>query len=142
MLVKKPDYRLINHTADLGIKIRGNHLNDLFERAGMAFTDLMLSKKQPFGGTSLEVSLAGDDLEDLMVRWLGEILYLLDGEYLVVNKIAIETLSSFQLKASLKTVPLDSKIHKIKHAIKAVTYHQISVTRKNDQWEAVIFFDV
>ena len=136
------DYELIDHTADLGIKIRGENLIDLFKRAGMALTDLMLLRNQTPGGAPIEISLTGTDLEDLMVRWLGEILYLLDGKYLVVNQIDIRAISSCHLHAFLETTPIDSEIHKIKHAIKAVTYHQIRVTQMNDHWEAVIIFDV
>jgi len=142
MTTTTPNYTLFNHTADLGIKIRGNNLIDLFESAGNALIHVMLGDN-PLGKTrSMKISVSGDDLADLMVRWLGEILYLFEGDDLVVTSISIDSLTSSQLEATLKTVPFDPEIHEILNEIKAVTYHQIQVTNKGDIWEARVIFDL
>ncbi len=90
----------------------------------------------------MKISISGEDLADLMVRWLGEILYLFDGENLVVTSIHMETVSSSRLEAILETVPFDPSVHETHSEIKAVTYHQIQVTDKGNQWEASVIFDV
>ena len=142
MTITTPDYTLLNHTADMGIKIRGTSLIDLFESAGYALMHVMLGDK-PLGKThSMKISVSGDDLADLMVRWLGEILYLFEGEDLVVTSVNIDSLTSSRLEATLETVPHDPEIHEILNEIKAVTYHQIQVTNKGDIWEARVIFDL
>lgn len=142
MTITTPNYTLLDHTADLGITIRGANLIDLFESAGNALIHVMLGDN-PRGKTrSMKISVSGDDLADLMVRWLGEILYLFEGDDLVVTSINIDSLTSSQLEATLETVPYDPEIHEILNEIKAVTYHQIEVTNKGDIWEARVIFDL
>ena len=137
-----PDYTLLNHTADLGIQIRGTSLMDLFENAGNALMHVMLRVKIPGKTRSIKISVSGNDLADLMVRWLGEILYLFEGDHLVVTSISIHSINSSQLEATLETVPYDPEIHEVLSEIKAVTYHQIQVTNKGEIWEARVIFDL
>ena len=68
-------YTLFDHTADLGIKIRGSDLKNLFEEAGRALMELMIRGELFEKTSSKTISVSGGDLADLMVRWLGEILY-------------------------------------------------------------------
>ncbi|MBW1774450.1 MAG: archease, partial [Deltaproteobacteria bacterium] len=79
---------------------------------------------------------------DLMVRWLGEILYLFEGEREILSDLDIDSISPTRLDVTLKTVPFNPDIHEILCEIKAVTYHQIQVAQKGDQWRARIFFDL
>ena len=97
-----------------------------------------MSKKFDF----TRISISGSDPADLMVRWLTEILYLFEGENLVVTDINIDSLSSSGLKATLTTSPFDPKFHEIIREIKAVTYHQIAVTDENGIWTARVIFDL
>ena len=142
MATKTVKYTLLNHTADLGIKIWGDNLIDLFEHAGNALIHVIFGNAHYGKTRSLKISVSGDDLADLMVRWLGEILYLFEGDELVVTSITIDSLNSSQLKATLETVPYDPDIHEILNEIKAVTYHQIQVTNRGDIWEARVIFDL
>jgi len=142
MSTTAPNYTLLNHTADLGIKVRGSDLRNLFESAGRALVHLMVRGKIPGKTCSLKISVSGEDLADLMVRWLGEILYLFAGESLVVTSIDMDAVSSSHLEATLQTVPFEPEIHEVVNEIKAVTYHQIEVKEKGNHWEARVIFDV
>lgn len=122
--------------------MRGANLRTLFENAARALTDLMLSGDSPVKPTPITISVSGDDLPDLMVRWLTEVLYLLEGEGLVVTSTRIRRISSIRLEAALDTVPYDPAIHERQSEVKAVTYHQIEVARRQDHWESKIIFDV
>ena len=142
MSTTAPDYTLLDHTADLGIRVRGTDLKDLFVSAGRALMHLMVRAEISSKTTSMKISVSGADLADLMVRWLGEILYLFAGEHLVVTSIRIGSLSSAHLAATLETAPLEPGVHEILREIKAVTYHQIQVTETANGWEAIVIFDV
>ena len=141
------NYSLLDHTADLGVIVRGGNLLNLFINAGQALISLMIvslkaQNKVPQEPTSISVSISGHDLEDLMVRWLGEILYLFEGENLVVTEIDIPLFSNFTLHAILKIVPFNPELHRVLREIKAVTYHQIEVAPKDDYWTARVIFDL
>jgi len=136
------NYEIIDHTADLGIVVKGFDVKDVFIRAGYAMTDLMVKADISEKGAKRKVLVEGEDFPDLMVRWLSEILYLFDGEHLVVNRIKIKSISPSRLESTLTVVPLNRGHHEMLREIKAVTYHQISVQRVHDGWEARIIFDI
>ena len=141
MTLKPPDYDLLDHTADLGIVVRGEDLKNLFETAARALMHLMIRGESQAKPTDMNVTVSGQDLSDLLVRWLGEILYIFEGEDLVVQFIHIDFLSITRLDAVLKTVPFEPTVHRIHNAIKAVTYHQAQVREKGSVWEAQVIFD-
>jgi SHS2 domain-containing protein len=93
-------------------------------------------------GKKVEVSLDGNDLPDLMVKWLSEILYLLEGESLIVTEISINSISSDKITSTLSVIEFDSGYHEVLREIKAVTYHQIEVKEQNGLWTARIIFDL
>jgi SHS2 domain-containing protein len=142
MSTTAPDYTLLDHTADLGIRVYGTDLKDLFEGAGRALMHLMVKAEIPSKTHSMKISVSGEDLADLMVRWLGEILYLFVGENLVVTSIRMGSVSSSALEATLETAPFEPEIHETLREIKAVTYHQIEVTEMPNGWETKVIFDV
>jgi len=126
-------YQIIDHTADE---------KNLFIRAAQAMTDLMVQGDISKRTVSKDVSLQGEDFSDLMVRWLGEILYLFEGEHLIVNSIKMKTLTPVHVRSKLELTDFDPEKHEIIREIKAVTYHQISVEKKDGWWEARIIFDI
>lgn len=139
----RPCFSLLDHTADLGMQVHGVDLVNLFEEAARSIIYIMMRAPRAEKKTkAMKLRVDAKDLSDLMVRWLGEILYLLQGEMKVVTHVKIDSISPVHLFANLKTAPFDPNRHKIFREIKAVTYHQIDVARKNDLWEARVIFDL
>ena len=139
---KKPDFTLLDHTADLGIIVRGRNLRNLFEVAAKSMMYIMVKGNPADTTKTLNLSVEGYDLADLMVRWLGEILYLFEGEHELVTGVKITSVSHSHLDATLETVSFDTNLHEILCEIKAVTFHQIEVVKKDDHWETRIIFDL
>jgi len=135
-------YHIIDHTADLGIIVKGVDEKDVFIRAAYAMTDLMVKGDISKKTVIKDVSLHGEDFPDLMVKWLGEILYLFDGENLIVNSIKIKSISPTKLKSTVTLTSFEIEHHQVIREIKAVTYHQISVDKTKDGWQARIIFDI
>jgi SHS2 domain-containing protein len=139
----KPDFSLLDHTADMGILVRATNPKNLFEAAAKSMMYVMLSLSPGHEEThAAKVLIKGNDMPDLMVRWLGEILYLFEGENKVVTETYVNAISPSRLEATLQTIPFDPNLHEILREIKAVTYHQIEVAGKGDRWEAKIIFDL
>ncbi len=135
-------YQIIDHTADLGIIVKGPDIKNLFIRAAQAITDLMVKGDISEKTAIRDVLVEGEDFPDLMVRWLGEILYLFDGENLIVNSIKIKSISPTKLKSILTLTSFEPEYHQVIREIKAVTYHQISVDKTKDGWQAKVIFDI
>ena len=136
------NFTLIDHTADIGILVQGTNLKELFQNAGEALLKIMLKGDQGRQTLIQSLSVSGSDYADLMVRWLGEILYLFQGEKRLVNAIRIQDIQPYRLTAQIETVVFDPGLHEILYEIKAVTYHQIEVIQKDKQWHARVIFDI
>ncbi len=139
---KKPDFSLLDHTADLYIKVLGLDLKDLFEKAAKSLMHIIVGSGCYRGPNTIRLSVGGEDLADLIVCWLGEILYIFEGEKQIVTKVSIDTISPYHIDATLETVFFDPNLHEVLCEIKAVTYHQVEVMEKADHWEAKIIFDL
>ncbi len=126
----------------MGMVVNSSGREELFIEAAAAMLDIIFVSPPKGKGRKIRVSLEGSDLTDLMVRWLGEILYLLQGEGLVVTDIEIEDLTSVRLRATAHAVPFEAGIHEIRHEIKAVTYHQSLVSSDIESWKTRIIFDM
>ncbi|RPH52690.1 MAG: archease [Desulfobacteraceae bacterium] len=135
-------YKLIDHTADMGIEVSGSCLKELFENAGYAMLDVITDANRLTALYETDLNTTGEDWPDLMVNWLRELLYLWTGKGLLVKIIDIVSFSEYTLSAIVKYEPFAPERHLIKSELKAVTYHQIRVEQKDRSWEAGIIFDV
>ncbi len=137
------NFSIIDHTADMGLKVRGETLEKLFENAAGSMIRLVVKVPDAHPSETAEVHVSGSDLEDLLVRWLGEILYFFEGEKKIATNVRITSISPQHLDATLQIIPYDPDLHELLSEIKAVTYHQIRVSRKDDRlWEAQVIFDL
>jgi SHS2 domain-containing protein len=134
-------FEFIDHTADAGIRVEAATLEDIFETAGFAFTELVTSADSIDCRVERRFQLQEDDIETLLVSWLQELLYLLDTEDLVFGRFQVK-LDNFSLEATAWGEPFDPNIHTMKTEIKAVTYHQLEVAKSDQGWQAQVIFDI
>jgi len=139
-------YIVIEHTADIGLKVLGNTKKELFINAarGMFFliTGLSLDKK-PFKKQYLPVECSASGLEDLLVAWLNELLFIHNTDFLFLNEFKIECLTGNFLKSQVGGFRLKEFPCKINNEIKAVTYHNLNISKNNKkQWETSVIFDI
>ena len=137
-----PRFRFIDHTSDLGVVLYGKNLEELFQNAALTMLTIMLGNTPELTGepATINISVSGTDLSDLMVCWLGEILFLSEAEGMAPCTIEIKSVSPTLLEAELRTVSVDPS--SIIREIKAVTYHEIKVEKRDEHWEAKVVFDV
>ena len=135
-------YKIFDHTADVGIEIYGEDLHQLFINAGHALFDLITDIHTIEATTSLSVTVEGTDQEDLMVRWLSELLYLHQLKGYLLSDFTLHELGEKILRATVKGEHYESRRHEVLREIKAVTYHQLMVAQEKDRWVARIVLDV
>jgi SHS2 domain-containing protein len=135
-------FRFLDHTADLGILVYGRNLEELFGNAGEAFFDIITDLRRVREDTEKTIRVESSSLEDLMVNWLGELLYLHDVDGLLFKSFSIDELNDGKMKARARGEAFQEERHVIKTEIKAVTYHQLQVKEERGGWMARIIFDV
>ena len=119
-------YELIEHTADVGIKAYGETLTQAFCHAAEAMFSLMTDGSVIQYVETRTIDLIADDLEQLLVDFLSELLYLCDTEGLVFSDFDIN-IETTQLTGKISGEPFNPDVHKRGLDIKAVTYHMLEV---------------
>ncbi len=137
-------YEFFEHTADIGAVVRGATLPRLFENAAHALFDLICGRRTVRPRRRLVVRVEGAGLEDLLVRWLTEILYLHETRGWVFSACEVERVdrARFIAKGVVKGEPMDRARHRPRREVKAVTYHQIRLVRGRSSWRVRIIFDI
>jgi len=142
MLRGKCDYRLIDHTADVGLLVRAPDAAGLFERAASALFDVMYDLDTFGGGGGAEtVTASAPDREALLVAWLEELLSRSMAEETVYGEFHVTELSETSLEAEVRGEPLDLDRHDFRTEVKAVTYHHLLVSEDSDGWSARVIVD-
>ncbi|MBS0263361.1 MAG: archease [Planctomycetes bacterium] len=135
-------YEIFEHTADLGLRVRSADLPNLFAEAAeglFSMTVDQLTAVRPI--VERHVEIKGTDLVYLLFDWLNELLYICDTEHLVFCQFAVE-LTDAGLTATIRGEPLDEERHHITHEVKAITYHELKVSREGESWLAEVIVDI
>lgn len=136
-------YKLIDHTADLGMEVTGRTKRELFTKAALSLMDIVVERKGTVAGVKEKALIVeGSDPADLLINFLREILYLFNGEALIIGKCEITKCGNKKLDARLWLEPYNKKKHTIKTELKAVTYHGLAVEKTKKGWRAMVIFDV
>jgi SHS2 domain-containing protein len=138
----EPLFREIEHTADLGIEVEADTPGELFRRAGLALFSLMVNVEKVEPRTEREESVQAEGWEDLLHDWLSRLLSNFLQEGFIAAMITIEEIDATHLRARLAGEKLNYDRHEFETEIKAVTYHQLSVTCENGRWQVRVIFDV
>jgi len=135
-------YKVFDHTADLGIDVSGKTQADLFSNAALALFEVMVDAAGIQTTQYREMAIEGADRTDLFVNFLREILYLFNGEGLVLTACRIAQIDEGRLTAEIRCGRYDARKHRVKTEIKAVTYHQAVVRHAEGKWIGRVIFDV
>jgi SHS2 domain-containing protein len=135
-------YDLIDHTADVGLKAYGKTLSEAFENAAKGMFDIITDKSEIESVGQFNIKLEAPDLEQLLVDWLSELLYIHSAQNLVFGFFKLDVDEKKPgLSATVFGEKLDISKHKIGTEIKAVTYHMLEVKKKK-QYQVQVLFDI
>jgi SHS2 domain-containing protein len=135
-------FREIEHTGDAGIEVEASERAELFERAALAMGRLMVAGEGIEVVEHREVEASGaDDAEKMHDLLAAALIVFLADEFIWRDVSAAESGNRVTLR--LGGEHFDRRRHILLGEIKAVTYHQLSVSRTPDRrWRARVIFDV
>jgi protein archease len=131
-------FRILDHTADIGIEATAPDIPSLFSEAVRACAAVMLDGEPPDAVAPVPVAVEADDPGALLAALLGEALWTFESTSRLPVAAEIEVSST--TAAGTFGVVDDATI--AGPAIKAVTYHQLLVERTPEGFRAQVFFDV
>jgi len=130
-------YEIIDHTADIAIKAHGSNLEEAFANAAYAMFDTMAVADSVKQVGEVEIKAKADDLEQLLVDWLSELLYICDTQDLLFSEFEV-SITGTELIGKARGEVMDPSRHGLKTEIKAVTYHMLEVN-KSENYVQVLF---
>lgn len=135
-------FEILEHPADMGFRTRGNSLPELFANCGHALVAIILDASDVREREAVAVAATGGDRESLVVNWLNELLYYVDGKRWAPARFEIARLDETSIECTAWGEPRDPQRHPAKLVVKAVTYHQLTVKKTNDGWVAEVYLDI
>ncbi len=136
------NYALLEHTADIAVRVRAGDLKDLFGNTALAMFDIIAGKIKEKSAKKVKIKVRqkADTLDELFVNWLNELLFLSATKELVFSDFKINKLTEKSLEATLAGESV--KNYKIHTEIKAATYHQLKIEKSAKGWLGEVIFDV
>jgi len=91
-------YEIIEHTADVGLKVNGSSLKKLFENAAEGMFSIIGGEKKAEPSRlilkKIQIKKESDSFEELLVAWLSECLYIFNKEEILFRDLKILELNN------------------------------------------------
>lgn len=139
-------FEIIEHTADVGIKVSGKTLEELFENAAFGMYNIICENFSYIKDKlSYQNEISEIDLETLLVSFLNDLLYQTFVEKKLFCKFKTKITkedSCYKISFSCFGENYDEKIHRHLLEIKSATFHNLKIQKIYEFFECVIIFDV
>jgi SHS2 domain-containing protein len=137
-----PGYEILEHPADVGIEARGKTLADAFAHAAEGLTFLMFDPDPVVVREWRRIELTASDVDQLLVRWLSEVLYLFDGCGFAAKRFAVHLPTPGSLAATVQGEMFSPSRHTARTDVKAVTYHQLHIQERPEGCMVRVYMDI
>lgn len=135
-------YEIIDHTADISVRVSGRDFNELLINSSLAMMDIICDLNTIEAKNKYAVKSDGNSEEQLLVNWLSELLYMHEVKRLLFSDFEIKVNENKEVEGICKGEEIDFSRHDLLNDIKAVTYSGLNVEHKNGLLSATITFDI
>jgi len=136
-------FRLLDHTADVGLQAYGETIGEAFENAALGMFNIITDPGRVGALQDFEVTVEGEDLKTLLHDWLDQLLILSQVNNILFSSFKVD-LRKLEDRMSLTGwamgEPADPDRHVYKTEIKAVTRHMLEV--KENPPTVKVLFDI
>lgn len=131
--------RIVEHTADWALRLRGRDLKELFANAARGMAYLIAGDTAAIQlDHERAIELDAFDAEELLVLWLGELAYWAERDGLVFPVADLTDVTPLRLTGTVR----GGRAAEMQKHIKAVTYHDLAIRDHGDGLEVTVVFDV
>ncbi len=125
----------------MGIHAYGDDLEEAFEETAKAMFSIITDIRKVEKKNKRKLEVESENLESLLVKFLSELIYLheVHNELYRNFDVKIEEEGLIKLTASAEGEKIDLERHDMDTAVKAVSYHEISIDSEGD---VRIIFDI
>ena len=123
-------YRILPHTADVKFRAYGRTLEEAFANAALATASLMWDWDKVEPRVARTVRVAGRDREQLLVKFLGEVVFLFETQKFLLAAVfglrIQQEEGGWALEADFRGDALSDR-YKLHGEVKAVTYNEMKI---------------
>jgi len=134
-----------DHTSDIVVKAWGETLEKAFECAAIGVAEIMVNRETLEGKERKKVIVAGYDLENLLYRWIEEIIYLFDSQGFLVKEAKVNRISG-DVEPILEGELIGERYNPAKHEarthVKAATYSLMEIEKEDSIWRVRLTVDI
>lgn len=134
-------YEILAHTADTGLEATASSLPRLIDEMATGMFRLMAEVEPCPAIEPIEIEVAAPTAEDLVVEVLSELLYESEVEDLVLCGFKTTMVGKGRARVTASGAPT-SDVDLAGPPIKAVTYHDVTVEKRDGAWYGRVYFDV
>ena len=136
-------FEFIEHTADKGAIAYGRTRAEVFANGALSMISLMTDPGAFSPDEWREIDLTAPDIGSLFVRWLSELVFLLDVESLLAVEFDVREAEAEALKVRVGFARVNRETFEQRGAlVKAITYHDLEVAETDGGWRARYYVDV
>ena len=142
----KKRFRFLEHTADAYVEAYGDSLEEAFENAALASTDVMTEVDKVEARNEESFVVEASDEYALLYSWLEEVLLEFELKEKLYSRFQVsdieETSGGFRLHARAWGENFDPEKHPSKVGIKSVTYHRMEIVKKPESVTVRFILDI
>jgi len=132
-------FEILEHKADLKIRVWGKTKEELFANALLAMSESQKPEIKNQQKIKREIKIKSLDLPALLVDFLSEALYLSQTNKEVYFKASFEKFTNSEIWGEL----IGQLVERFGEDIKAVTHHNLEIKRNlSGSWKAIVLFDI
>ena len=94
-------YRLLEHTADMGIEARAGSCTKVMEEMAKGLTMMLFGDSPASESVVKKVLLNAEEPVELLVAWLNEIVYWSEQDNLVPGSLRVDALTTEGLRGNI-----------------------------------------
>lgn len=133
-------FRIIEHTADIGLVAYGQSLAVAYANAACGMFSIIADLRSVRETETRRLEISEDDPEMLLFEWLNRLLYFFDVETLLLKRFEVSELDGNSLKATCHGERYDPSRHRLKTGVKSATFHLLKVDPEKNQVRVI--FDI
>lgn len=135
-------YETFSHTADLGLRVKANSLEELLVEAGKGLMSIFVDRPEKIQPLKKEqIRIEGTEPDYLLFDWLTELLFRFETQRMLYCEFEIVK-SDQDILATVRGEELEAERHQPAHEVKAITYHLLKAEQTVDGWLSEVIVDI
>ncbi|GEM_PF-6949359 len=136
------DVEILENTAiaDVSIRVKAEGIEDLVEGIVLAFAKALGVNEKRLC-LSRRIKFDFDDEKDLIIKIFDELIFFKDVYSEIFLRVKSLKINKSRVEILLKGLPV-GQVGDLGADIKALSYHNLAIKKKNDLYEVVLTFDV